>query len=90
VAAHLLQEQRQFDGPEAEPARRLGHGERRPALLDHGRPQPVVDAATGVDHRPHLRRRRPAVEQRTGGVPQRDLIVRELEIHVRTIASPWT
>ncbi len=50
----------------------------------------VVDPAAGVDDRPHLRRGRPAVEQGAGAVPQGDLIVRELEIHVRTIASPWT
>ena len=71
VAADLLEQHRQLDPAEAEAAPVLGHGRRRPALLDHGRPQPVVDAARRVDDGPDLRRGGAAVEQVAGAVAQR-------------------
>lgn len=90
VGPDLLQQEGELDHTQPEPTPVLGHGDGRPALVDHGRPEVGVEPAAGVDDRAHPARRRLAVEQRAGGVPQRLLVVRELEIHVRTIAPQWT
>ena len=49
VGTHLLEQHRDLDPAQAEPALRLGYRNRRPALLDHRRPQLGVVPAAGID-----------------------------------------
>ena len=104
VRADLLEQHGGLDPAEAEPARGLGARRRR------GQPWSTIAATArrrrrtaGVDDRPHLRRRRVIVEQVARRVPQRELVVGELEVHGVTVpdarqviarghlaSAPWT
>jgi len=63
VAADLLDEHRDLHGTEPQTALLLRHLDRGPALLDHRLPEPVVDAAAGVDDGAYTRGVGEAVEQ---------------------------
>ena len=87
ATTELLEEHDDFDCSEAEPARVLGYGDADPPLVDHCLPQRGVVPAAGVDHFSHRGRRRQPVEELTGGVAQRLLILRKIEIH--SLCSYW-
>jgi hypothetical protein len=61
--------------------RGLGLLDTEPALLDHRLPEDVVVRQPAVDDGPDPRRGRMVVEQVTGGLAQRLLVLGELEVH---------
>ncbi len=81
VPADLLEQHRELDGAEPEPAALLGEGDAEPPLLHHRRPDAVAATAPRLDDLAHGLGRRHAVEQLAGAVAQRDLIFGEVEIH---------
>src|SRR5207244_1912578 len=83
VTPDLLDQHRHLDGAESQTTAVVRHLDRRPSLLDHRLPEPVVDPAAGIDDGADARRGRQAVEQLARAVTQRELVVRQLEIHAR-------
>ncbi len=83
VRPHLLEHHGGFHPAQAHPALVLGHGQRRPALFDHGLPQIGVGGAAALGGGPHHRDGRTPVEQVGGRLAQGLLVVGELEVHDR-------
>ena len=83
--ADLLEQDGDLDPTEAEPAEVGRHRDRRPALVDHRRPQLGIEPMAAVDHRAHMGRRRIPGEQLARRVAERDLVVAELEVHRGTV-----
>ena len=81
MAAHLLDEHRDLDRTQAEPAGRFGLFEREPALVDHRGPQIDRPGIIGLGMGAHARRRREIVEELARGRAERELIFREVEVH---------
>ena len=77
----LLEEHRDLDGTEPEPTIGFRKPDHRPALLAHRSPERMIETTAGVDDDPNLRRRCQPVEELPRPALQRDLIVREIEIH---------
>ncbi len=83
VAADLLEEHDDLDGPESQATEVLGKGDTGPALLEHGRPQRGVHSPAPFDDHPDRAARGEPVEEFPGAAAERFLVVGELEVHGR-------
>ena len=83
MAADLLEQHPELDRPEPHPALGLGHRDAEPALLDHRRPEVPVPALGRLGDGADPGRGREIVEERAGAVPERELVLREVEVHRR-------
>ncbi len=70
VPADLLEQHAELDGPEPDPAFRLGDRDGEPALVHHGGPQVPVPPLGHLGHGPDAGGGREIVEECTGAVPR--------------------
>ncbi len=81
MPAQFLAQHRDLDRAQPYAAAFLGDLDPEPALLDHGLPQRAIERCIARRVRTHPFRRRKAVEQLPRAVPERELVVGELEVH---------
>ena len=97
MPADLLQQDGRLHPAHADPALLLGEGHAQPSLFGHGLPQAGVEWLPRRQVGPHPLGIGPVVEQAPSRRLQRQLILREFEIHGRhgtavpyAKLAPWT
>src|SRR5438105_1001785 len=83
MGADCFEKDCDLDPTESDSPIALGDRDAGPPLVEHRLPQLGVIRGTGLRVRPNLCRRAAAVEQLARGIPQRLLVVVQLEVHVR-------
>ena len=81
VTADLLEQDRELDRAEPTPPSASGTAIPSQPCSTMARPQVTVPTLRGLGHPAHPGRRREVVEERPGAVTERELVLREVEIH---------